>query len=90
MNTTHEVTNQSTPLVDVNLFLANRPLRDALAVQVPDLRHRSPGRARRRGRLGRDAGRTRAWPTRTRRSCTRTTASATASTRSSSTPATTR
>ncbi len=37
MITTHEVTNQSTPLAGVNLFLANRPLRDALAAQVPDL-----------------------------------------------------
>jgi putative acyl-CoA dehydrogenase len=30
MNATHEVTNQSKPFVDVNLFRANRPLMDAL------------------------------------------------------------
>ncbi len=37
MNATHEVTNQSTPLVGLNLFLANRPLRDALAAHAPAL-----------------------------------------------------
>ena len=34
---THDVFNQSEPLVDVNLFLANRPLRDALALHAPGL-----------------------------------------------------
>ena len=34
---THEVFNQSRPLADVNLFLANRPLRDALKQQAPEL-----------------------------------------------------
>ena len=33
----HEVFNQSEPLVDVNLFLANLPLRDALALHAPEL-----------------------------------------------------
>ncbi|MDP3083055.1 MAG: isovaleryl-CoA dehydrogenase [Rubrivivax sp.] len=33
--TTHEVTNQSTPLVGVNLFRANRPLQDALRWHHP-------------------------------------------------------
>lgn len=37
MSLTHEVTNQSTPLVDVNRFRANRPLRDALAALAPEL-----------------------------------------------------
>jgi len=37
MNATHEVLNQSTPLVDVNLFETHRPLRDALAHQAPGL-----------------------------------------------------
>jgi len=37
MNATHEVTNQSTPYTGVNLFRVNRPLRDALRVQAPDL-----------------------------------------------------
>ncbi len=37
MNSTHEVTNQAAPLVGVNLFRANRPLRDALAAQWPAL-----------------------------------------------------
>ena len=37
MNATHEVTNQSTPLAGVNLFLANRPLRDALQLHAPQL-----------------------------------------------------
>jgi putative acyl-CoA dehydrogenase len=32
---THEVFNQSTPFSDVNLFRANRPLRDALAAWAP-------------------------------------------------------
>ncbi len=31
MNTTHEVFNQASALVDVNLYTGNRPLRDALA-----------------------------------------------------------
>jgi putative acyl-CoA dehydrogenase len=35
MNTTHEVTNQSKPFVDVNLFRANRPLMDALRFHHP-------------------------------------------------------
>ena len=34
---THEVFNQSRPLVDINLFAANRPLRDALALHAPAL-----------------------------------------------------
>jgi putative acyl-CoA dehydrogenase len=34
---THDVTNQSTPLEGVNLFLGNRPLRDALALHAPGL-----------------------------------------------------
>jgi putative acyl-CoA dehydrogenase len=33
---THEVLNQAPPLVDVNLFRADRALRDALAAQHPD------------------------------------------------------
>jgi|CXWL01.1.fsa_nt_gi putative acyl-CoA dehydrogenase len=37
MTATHEVFNQSAPLSGINLFLANRPLRDALAVQAPTL-----------------------------------------------------
>ncbi|MBX3636286.1 MAG: acyl-CoA dehydrogenase family protein [Rubrivivax sp.] len=37
MGATHEVLNQSTPLVDVNLFRVNRPLRDALVAQAPQL-----------------------------------------------------
>jgi putative acyl-CoA dehydrogenase len=32
---THEVLNQSTPFVDVNLFELNRPLQDALAFNLP-------------------------------------------------------
>jgi putative acyl-CoA dehydrogenase len=35
MDATHEVTNQSTPLVDVNLYATNRALRDALAFHLP-------------------------------------------------------
>lgn len=35
MNATHEVTNQSTPLADVNLYATNRALRDALAFHLP-------------------------------------------------------
>jgi putative acyl-CoA dehydrogenase len=31
MNATHDIANQSTPWVDVDLFATNRPLRDALA-----------------------------------------------------------
>ena len=31
MNTTHEVFNEASPLVDVNLYTGNRPLRDVLA-----------------------------------------------------------
>ena len=34
---THEVFNQSTPLVDVNLFTGNRALRDALEFNAPQL-----------------------------------------------------
>ncbi len=34
MNTTHEVFNQASPLVDVNLFTGNRPLREALAAHA--------------------------------------------------------
>ena len=37
MNATHAVTNQPAPLVGVNLFDGNRPLRDALAVHAPTL-----------------------------------------------------
>jgi putative acyl-CoA dehydrogenase len=39
--TTHEVSNQSTPLQDANLFSGNRPLQDALALHAPtmDLSH---------------------------------------------------
>jgi putative acyl-CoA dehydrogenase len=37
MGMTHEVFNQSTPLEGVNLFLGNRPLRDALALHAPAL-----------------------------------------------------
>jgi len=37
MNATHEVFNQSTPFADVNLFSANRPLRDALRFHRPEL-----------------------------------------------------
>lgn len=35
MNSTHTVTNQAEPLVDVNLFAGNRPLQDALAFHHP-------------------------------------------------------
>ena len=37
MDTTHEVFNQPAPLVNVNLFAADRPLRDALRFHAPDL-----------------------------------------------------
>ena len=37
MNVTHEVTNQSQPLQGVNLFKANRALRDALVWHAPGL-----------------------------------------------------
>ena len=37
MDTTHEVFNQPTPLVDYNLFDTNRPLRDALKLNAPAL-----------------------------------------------------
>jgi putative acyl-CoA dehydrogenase len=37
MNSTHEVFNQPTPLVDYNLFDTNRPLRDALKFNAPAL-----------------------------------------------------
>ncbi|MGJ7499250.1 isovaleryl-CoA dehydrogenase [Variovorax sp. ZT5P49] len=37
MQTTHEVFNQPTPLVDYNLFDTNRPLRDALMFNAPAL-----------------------------------------------------
>ena len=36
MTTTHEVTNQSTPLVGVNLLRANRPLQDAMRFHGAD------------------------------------------------------
>ena len=36
-DTTHEVFNQPEPLADTNLFETNRPLRDALRLQAPDL-----------------------------------------------------
>ena len=34
---THEVFNQPEPLVDINLFETNRPLRDALKFNAPEL-----------------------------------------------------
>ena len=34
---THEVFNQPEPLVDTNLFETNRPLRDALRINAPEL-----------------------------------------------------
>ena len=37
MSATHEVTNQSAPLADLNLFKANRPLRDGLSLYAPQL-----------------------------------------------------
>ncbi|HYJ97858.1 MAG TPA: DNA alkylation response protein, partial [Burkholderiaceae bacterium] len=37
MSATHEVLNQSTPLVDVNLFDSDRGLRDALRFNAPSL-----------------------------------------------------
>ncbi|MDB5730396.1 MAG: acyl-CoA dehydrogenase protein, partial [Variovorax sp.] len=37
MDTTHDVFNQPSPLVDYNLFATNRPLRDALRFNVPQL-----------------------------------------------------
>ncbi len=37
MHATHEVFNQAEPLVDYNLFEANRPLRDALKFNAPAL-----------------------------------------------------
>lgn len=37
MHSTHEVFNQSRPLVDYDLFGSNQPLRDALAFHAPDL-----------------------------------------------------
>jgi putative acyl-CoA dehydrogenase len=37
MNSTHEVVNQPEPLVDYNLFETNRPLRDALKFNAPQL-----------------------------------------------------
>ncbi|WP_431131275.1 isovaleryl-CoA dehydrogenase [Variovorax paradoxus] len=37
MNSTHEVFNQPEPLVDYNLFETNRPLRDALKFNAPQL-----------------------------------------------------
>jgi putative acyl-CoA dehydrogenase len=36
-NVTHEVLNQPRPLVDYDLFAGNRPLRDALKLNAPDL-----------------------------------------------------
>ena len=50
MNPTHTVTNQAAPLVGMNLFDGNRPLRDALALYVPTL-NTQPLRA-----LGAEAG----------------------------------
>ena len=35
MNATHDVTNQSTPLADVNLWRINRPLQAVLAADHP-------------------------------------------------------
>ena len=37
MNPTHEVFNQPAPLADYNLFETNRPLRDALKFNAPQL-----------------------------------------------------
>jgi len=37
MSTTHEVINQSTPFVDVNLFDSDRALRDAMNFNQPTL-----------------------------------------------------
>ena len=37
MDATHEVFNQPSPLVDYNLFATNRPLRDALKFNAPQL-----------------------------------------------------
>ena len=37
MHATHEVLNQPSPLVDYNLFATNRPLRDALKLNAPQL-----------------------------------------------------
>jgi hypothetical protein len=37
MNSTHEVFNQPAPLADYNLFETNRPLRDALKFNAPQL-----------------------------------------------------
>ena len=37
MSATHEVLNQSTPFVDVNLFDGDRGLRDALRFNAPSL-----------------------------------------------------
>ncbi|MEB0112295.1 DNA alkylation response protein, partial [Variovorax sp. RTB1] len=37
MDTTHDVFNQPSPLVGYNLFETNRPLRDALKFNAPDL-----------------------------------------------------
>jgi putative acyl-CoA dehydrogenase len=37
MDTTHEVFNQPVPLVDINLFATNRPLRDALRFNAAGL-----------------------------------------------------
>src|SRR5687767_10880008 len=51
---THEVSNQSLPLVDVNLFAANRALRDALGAMTPSLL--SGPAAGRLSALGAEAG----------------------------------
>jgi hypothetical protein len=42
MNMTHDVINQGAPRAGVDLLLADRPLRDALAVQAPQLRSDRP------------------------------------------------
>ncbi len=90
MSITHEVTNQTTPLADVEPVRAEPAaagragLAPPRASTVRASTHWAPRPAAPRCR------RMRGWPTTMRRCCTRTTASATASTRSSSTPATTR
>ena len=82
----HEVANQPPPLVDYNVFEADRtagrggPARGRRVGRAADLRGRRPAPA------ASAPSRSAPWPTRTRRSCAPTTATATASTRSSSTP----
>ena len=82
MNSTHEVFNQPEPLVDYNLFETNRPLRDALKFNAPQLHVAQlqelgvtlgSAEMQAHARLANT----------TRQSCTRTTASGGASTRSS-------